>query len=82
MTEILTMSELVTKETTNAYLIHCSNCNAAVIISSPKASYDIILIEPCPMCNGLEQSFSCDYCFHRNTVYWDKRHFVSKHSNK
>ena len=42
----------------------------------------LILIRPpsfsCRMDNGLEQSFSCDYCFHTNTTYWDKRHFISK----
>jgi hypothetical protein len=60
------------------YLVHCANCYAAIIAYPPRQELEIILVEPCPMCNGLEQSFSCDYCFHKNTIYWDIRHFVSK----
>ena len=63
---------------TYAFLIHCYNCYAAVIISPPKAGHDMILTEPCPMCDGSEQSFSCDCCYQKNTIYWDKRHFVSE----
>ncbi|MGI8834346.1 MAG: hypothetical protein ACR2IS_17140 [Nitrososphaeraceae archaeon] len=63
---------------TYAYLIHGYNCYAAVIISPPKAGHDMILTEPCPMCDGSEQSFSCDYCYQKNTIYWDQRHFVEK----
>jgi hypothetical protein len=58
------------------YLVHCSNCYAAIITASPGPEYEIILTEPCPMCNGLEQVFSCDYCLQKNTIYWDKKHFV------
>jgi hypothetical protein len=58
------------------YLVHCSNCYAAIITASPRPEYEIILTEPCPMCNGLEQVFSCDYCLQKNTIYWDKKHFV------
>ena len=58
------------------YLVHCSNCYAAIIAIPPRPEYEIILSEPCPICNGLEQSFSCDYCFQKNTIYWDKKHFV------
>ena len=60
------------------YLVHCASCYAAIIAYPPRQELEIILIEPCPMCNGLEQSFRCDYCFQKNTIYWDKRHFVSK----
>jgi hypothetical protein len=60
------------------YLVHCANCSAAVIIYPPGPEYEIILVEPCPMCNGSEQNFKCDYCFQKNTIYWDERHFVSK----
>jgi hypothetical protein len=63
------------------HLVHCTNCYAAVIVYPPKTQYEIILVEPCPMCNGLEQTFSCDYCFEKNTIYWDERHFVSKSEN-
>jgi hypothetical protein len=59
------------------YLVHCAYCCAAIIVYTPRPEYEMILIEPCPMCNGgLEQSFSCDYCSQKNTIYWDKRHFV------
>ena len=57
------------------YLVHCSNCYAAIIAIPPRPEYEIILSEPCPICNGLEQNFSCDYCFQKNTIYWDKKHF-------
>jgi hypothetical protein len=60
------------------YLVHCTNCYAAIIAYPPKPDCEIILVEPCPICNGLERSFSCDYCLQKNTIYWDKRHFVSK----
>jgi hypothetical protein len=61
------------------YLVHCDNCCAEIIAFPPRSEYQIIPVEPCPMCNGgLEQSFSCDYCFQKNTIYWDKRHFVPK----
>jgi hypothetical protein len=60
------------------YLVHCANCCAAIIAYPPRQELEIILVEPCPMCNGIEQSFSCNYCFQKNTIYWDKRHFVSK----
>jgi hypothetical protein len=60
------------------YLVHCANCSAAVIVYPPRPEYEIILVEPCPMCIGLEQNLKCDYCFQKNTIYWDKRHFVSK----
>jgi hypothetical protein len=60
------------------YLVHRARCYAAIIAYPPRQELEIILVEPCPMCNGLEQSFSCDYCFQKNTIYWDKRHFVSK----
>jgi hypothetical protein len=63
---------------TTGYLVHCANCCAAIIAYPPRQELEIILVEPCPMCNGIEQSFSCDYCFQKNTIYWDKRHFVSK----
>jgi hypothetical protein len=64
------------KKIRSNYLVHCSNCYAAIIAIPPSLEYEIILIEPCPMCNGLEQCFSCDYCFQKNTIYWDKKHFV------
>ena len=60
------------------YLVHCANRYAAIIAYPPRQELEIILVEPCPMCNGIEQSFSCNYCFQKNTIYWDKRHFVSK----
>lgn len=64
-------------EDITGYLVHCANCCAAIIAYPPRPEYEIILVEPCPMCNGgLEQSFSCDYCFQKNTIYWDKRHFL------
>ena len=48
------------------------------ILSPPRAGYDIILTEPCPICDGSEHSFRCDYCYEKNTIYWDKRHFVQR----
>jgi hypothetical protein len=60
------------------YLVHCANCYAAIIAYPPKPDYEIILVEPCPMCNGLERSFNCDFCLQKNTIYWDKKHLVSK----
>lgn len=63
------------KKIRSNYLVHCSNCYAAIIAIPPRPEYEIILSEPCPICNGLEQSFSCDYCFQKNTIYWDKKHF-------
>ena len=58
-----------------SYLVHCSNCYAAIITISPRPEYEIILTDPCPICNGLEQSFCCDYCLQKNRIYWDKKHF-------
>lgn len=53
---------------TNAYLIHRKNCYAAVIMSSPRFDYDIILTEPCPVCNGITLFFLTssteEYSFH------------------
>ena len=63
---------------TDGYAIRCVNCYNLILIYPPKPEYEIILIESCPMDNGLEQSFDCDCCFHKNTIYWDKRHFISK----
>jgi hypothetical protein len=63
------------KKIRSNYLVHCSNCYAAIIAIPPSSEYEIILMQPCPICNGLEQSFSCDYCFQKNTIYWDKKHF-------
>ena len=69
------------EEETYAFLIHCYNCYAAVIVSPPRAGYDMILTEPCPICDGSEQSFSAiivirrirytgikDISFRNNTV--------------
>jgi|GEM_PF-1947982 hypothetical protein len=58
-----------------SYLVHCSNCYAAIITIPPRPEYEIILTDPCPICNGLEQNFCCDYCLQKNTIYWDKKHF-------
>jgi hypothetical protein len=57
------------------YLVHCFNCYAAIITIPPRPEYETILTQPCPMCNGLEQSFCCDYCLQKNIIYWDKKHF-------
>ncbi len=40
------------------YLVHCANCYAVIIAYPPRQELEIILVEPCPMCNGIEQSFS------------------------
>ena len=47
------------------YLVHCANCYAAIIAYPPRQELEIILVEPCPMCNGLEQNFNANIVFTR-----------------
>jgi hypothetical protein len=63
---------------TNGYIIQCINCHNSIKIYPPGPQYEIILTQPCPMCNGLEQSFDCKYCGCKNTIYRDERHFVRR----
>jgi hypothetical protein len=67
---------------TNSYLVQCKNCHTPNRLYPPRENYDIILNEPCPMCNGLAQTFSCDSCYHKNTIYWDERHFGPSRENR
>jgi hypothetical protein len=63
---------------TKGYNIECINCHNSIKVSPPRPEYEIILTQPCPMCDGLEQSIDCCYCYHKYTLYWDERHFVRK----
>lgn len=46
---------------TKGYIIECVNCHSPIMVNPPRPDYEIILTEPCPMCNGSEQSFDCSY---------------------
>ena len=43
---------------TKGYNIECINCHNSIKVSPPRPEYEIILTQPCPMCDGLEQSLT------------------------
>jgi hypothetical protein len=61
----------------NLHVIQCFLCRNLIEVRPPSKQYELILSEPCPMCNGLAQSLDCDNCLQKNTIYWDERHFAS-----
>jgi hypothetical protein len=63
---------------TNFHVIQCTSCHDLIEVLPPSEKYEIILNEPCPMCDGLAQSLDCSHCLQKITIYWDEEHFVSR----
>jgi hypothetical protein len=61
----------------NLHVIECFLCRNLIEVRPPSKQYELILNEPCPVCNGLAQSIDCDNCLQNITIYWDERHFAS-----
>ena len=39
---------------TKGYNIECINCHNSIKVSPPRPEYEVILTQPCPMCDGLD----------------------------